>query len=276
MPELPEVETIRRALEQILPGRRCGGVRVLCPTLREPLSGAQLAETCRGRISGVRRRAKYLLLDFPGRRCLIVHLGMTGAFRVEPSSFTPHVHDRALFLLDRNQTLVYSDIRRFGLLRPCVLEVGRDVPPEFDAFGPEPLDADFTAGYLRERLRRCKGPLKPALMDQAVVVGVGNIYASEALFRARLSPLRAGNSLSGAECAALVRAVRQVLAASIERGGTTISDYHLPDGSEGHFALDLKAYGRMGLPCLRRGCRGVIVRARQAGRSTFYCPECQR
>lgn len=276
MPELPEVETIRRALEQVLVGRRCTGVQTLCAGLRLPLSAPALAEVCRGAIRGVRRRAKYLLLDFSRRGCLLAHLGMTGSFRIEPVGFTPRPHDRAFFLLDHKQTLVYHDIRKFGLLVPCRLAPGQELPPELDGLGPEPLAPEFTGAYLRKRLARCQGPVKPFVMDQGVVVGVGNIYASEALFRARISPLRAGRELSAHECAALVRQIRSVLTESIARGGTTISDFRLPDGSEGHFALNLRVYGRAGLPCLRRGCRGMIVRTVQGGRSTFYCPECQR
>lgn len=276
MPELPEVETIRRALEHVLLGRCCRGVRALIGNLREPISEVLLNEFCRGEIRGVRRRAKFLLFDFPKGGCLIAHLGMTGSFRIESADFVPRPHDRALFLLDQKQILVYHDIRRFGLLRACTLMPGEEYPPEFVAFGPEPLSPEFTGAYLRERLIRCKGPVKPFLMNQKVVVGVGNIYASEALFRARISPLRAGNDLASRECATLERAIRAVLAESIEWGGTTISDYRQPDGSEGHFALNLRVYGRMGLSCLRRGCRGVICRIRQAGRSTFYCPGCQR
>lgn len=275
MPELPEVETIRRALEAVLFGRRVTGVRCLCANLREPLALPLLNEICKGEIRGVRRRAKYLLLDFPRHGCLVAHLGMTGSFRIEPATFTPRTHDRALFALDRKQVLVYHDIRRFGLLRPCRLVPGHNLPVELQELGPEPLGPDFTGAYLLERSRRCKAPVKPFLMDQAVVVGVGNIYASESLFRARLSPLRAGSSLTRKECTGLVKEIRAVLAESIERGGTTISDYRLPDGSEGHFSLNLRVYGRMGLPCLRRGCNGVIERLKQTGRSTFYCPKCQ-
>lgn len=275
MPELPEVETIRRALHESLCGAFFQRVEVLAPCLREPLLASALQACAHGRLLGVRRRAKYLLLDFPARRCLLAHLGMTGSFRVLSVKEPLVTHDHAVFFLSGGKRLVYNDPRRFGLLRACVLEYGQSYPDDLAALGPEPLEPAFRAAYLYERLRRCKGPVKPFLMKQEVVVGVGNIYASESLFRSRISPQRPGKDLTRAECALLVRTIRAVLAESIAQGGTTISDYRQPDGSEGKFALRLRVYGRDGESCVRGGCPGVVQRTVQGGRSTFFCPRCQ-
>lgn len=276
MPELPEVETIRRALAGVLCGRCVKGVETTVPALREPLSATELAHFAAGKILSVRRRAKFLIFDFPGDRSMLAHLGMTGSFRVMQQGGERQKHDRAFFRLDKNEVLVYNDIRRFGVLKGFVREDCAGLPPELAGFGPEPLEKDFCGNYLHRRLQRCKGPVKPFIMDQRVVVGVGNIYASEALFRAGISPERTGASLTAHECATLVNCIRKVLNESLKLGGTTISDYKRPDGSEGNFALRLKVYGRAGLGCARRGCGGLVRRIVQGGRATFYCPTCQK
>lgn len=274
MPELPEVETICRALASVLVGRKVLGVGATVSTLREPVDLETLEKNVRGKIKSVRRRAKFLVFDFAGRKCLIAHLGMTGSFRVELADAPLRKHDRVFFNLDKKEKLVYNDIRRFGVIKAATL--GGEWPEEFGGFGPEPLEGGFSAEYLYGKLQRCKGPLKPFLMRQDIVVGVGNIYASEALFDCRVDPRRIGCEVTLKECAKIVSSIRKVLRASIRQGGTTFSDYRKPDGSEGKFVLRLKVYAREGQECKRRGCSGTISKIKQGGRSTFHCDLCQK
>ncbi len=276
MPELPEVETIKNALVPVIVGRKILDVITTVPTLREPLNQKELRKNIHGNVLAIRRRAKFLIFDLPGNNCLIAHLGMTGSFRVEPEKAPLLKHDRVVFLLDRNEKLIYNDIRRFGVIKNCKLSAPDKLPEEFAVFGPEPLEKNFNARYLHEILKRCKGPVKPFLMRQDIVVGVGNIYASESLFMAGISPLRPGNEITLEECKSLCDSIKRVLRDSIKQGGTTISDYRKPDGSEGKFVLRLKVYGRDGQECKKAGCKGTIEKIRQGGRSTFYCNQCQR
>ncbi len=277
MPELPEVETVRRALEPVLCGRVIQHVKVLTATLRSRLDAAELNLGLAGKkILALKRRAKYLFFVLSDNTYLLSHLGMTGYYRIEVSGFTPLAHDRVVLDLDGGESLVYNDIRKFGELKLVGLSAGKSFPDKFDLYAPEPLSSDFSGEYLYAVLSRISAPIKVAIMRQELVVGVGNIYASESLFAAGISPLRPAKSLSKTECSRLVREIKKVLSKSLEAGGTTISDFKRPDGSEGQFVLSLKVYGKTGEKCPRRGCNGTVAKLVQTGRSTFYCSECQR
>lgn len=276
MPELPEVEVCRRGLLPEVEGAVIRGAVVRFPRLRLELP-ADLAVTLAGRrIAGIRRRGKYLLFDCrggdgQGDGWLIVHLGMTGNLRFVAPGTPAGRHDHVDVDL-ASTVLRYSDPRRFGV----VLWHAGDDPeshPLLACLGVEPLSPDFTADWLYTATRNRQAPIKTVLMDAHTVVGVGNIYASESLFRAGISPLRAASRIGRERCAALVAAVRSTLADAIAAGGSSIRDYVHSDGSSGWFQLESKVYDRAGQPCRR--CDGVVRQVRQAGRSTFYCPGCQ-
>ena len=276
VPELPEVETIRRALEPVLLGKVVASVQTFTATLRSPLNEQSLnSELVGKRVVALKRRAKYLLFVFSDSKYLLSHLGMTGSYRVEQSDFSRLKHDRAALTFTDGEVLVYNDIRKFGELKLVEVGPSRDFPDKFDRYAPEPLSRGFSGKYLYTALRRISAPIKTAIMRQELVVGVGNIYANEALFAAGISPLRPASSLSEDECTLLVREIKAVLRRSLNAGGTTISDYKHPDGSEGKFALNLKVYGRNSERCLRKGCSGTVCRIVQTGRATFYCSVCQ-
>ena len=277
MPELPEVETIRAALDKTVTGREINRVEVLTNTLRTKLVEEDLHNALAGKkINSIRRRAKYLFFDFADKRVLQVHLGMTGSFRVEADKQVIQKHDRVIFYLDRHEKLVYNDIRKFGEIILAEIPLESEFPAKFAKFAPEPLSEDFSAAYLYSVLQKTKIAVKPAIMQQRRVVGVGNIYANEALFAAEIAPQRSADTLSRREVTRLLKEIKKVLRRSLELGGTTISDFKSLDGSEGKFALELKVYGRDGERCLRRGCKGRIAKIIQTGRSTFYCKDCQR
>ncbi|MCC7262843.1 MAG: bifunctional DNA-formamidopyrimidine glycosylase/DNA-(apurinic or apyrimidinic site) lyase [Candidatus Latescibacteria bacterium] len=268
MPELPEVETVRRAMQRHLVGRRVVAVYTSNKKLRAPVPAARLRRLAGDTFTAARRRAKYLLLDLESGPSLLVHLGMTGnlVFRAPGEK-----HDHVVFELDEGLPLVFSDPRRFGLV--LVLGPGEEAAcPYLSDLGPEPLEAGFDAAYLAARCQSRRRPIKALLMDNVVVVGVGNIYASESLFRAGIHPLTPADQLSGEQTKALVREVKAILRESIRRGGTTISDY-LGKGEGGRFQQRLAVYGRAGENCLV--CEAPVESAVLGGRSTFYCPHCQ-
>lgn len=274
MPELPEVEVCRRGVAPGVVGRVVRGVAVRDPRLRTRVPDC-LGEVLPGkRVQAVERRGKYLLFDcraVEGRGWIIVHLGMTGNLRFVAPGEPPCKHDHVDIMLD-GATLRYSDPRRFGI----VDWYGGDNPalhPLLAPLGVEPLGEDFTGEWLHGALARRSAPVKAVLMDAHTLVGVGNIYASESLFCAGISPLRAANRISHRRCVALAIAIRTTLEAAIAAGGSSIRDYIHSDGSSGYFQLDCAVYGRNGQPCRR--CGGVIRSVRQAGRSSFYCPGCQ-
>ncbi len=282
MPELPEVEVLRQSLEPRLLGRTIERVEVRSPALREPLDRCSLGRLAGHRIESLRRRAKYLLIDFEGASTLVIHLGMSGRFTIVPADEPFDRHEHVAFHLGSSgqpgrdgpglTRLRLVDPRRFGLafaMPRHKLEIDR----HFAHLGVEPLSDELTAGYLRTVASKRRGPIKLFLMDGKVVVGVGNIYASEALWQARVHPRRSVARISLATWGRLTKAVRNVLAQAIEQGGTTLNDFADGEGNAGYFQVSLAAYGREGGPCRR--CGRVLRRVVQSNRSTFYCPGCQ-
>jgi len=273
MPELPEVETVRRALAAHAAGRRVVAVEGSPVDMRRPLDPARIASRMTNRTLAVpRRRGKYLLLDVEGGGSLLVHLGMSGRLmlqdRDEPA--LPHTHLR--LRLDDGRELRLVDPRRFGLA--WWLDAGEeDRDPALAQLGVEPLGGTLVA-LLPALLKPRRAPLKSLLLDQRLVAGVGNIYANEALWRARIHPLRAPRRTSTARLEALAHAVEEVLREAVAEGGTTIRDFASPEGSFGYFAVRLAAYGRAGLPCPR--CHAPLKAAVLGARQTVWCPSCQR
>jgi len=274
VPELPEVETVRSSLQRSLTARRVIGVDVRERRLRTLLRPAELRRRLVGRhIEGVRRRAKYLLVYLSDHQVLVVHLGMSGrlSYVLDSEPLESHTHVRIQF--DSGKELRFRDPRRFGMIF-LVHESRLTAHPRFARLGVEPLDDGFSPQYLQERSRGVRKPIKNFLMDSAVVVGVGNIYASEALYVAGVHPARHAGRLSRRSWERVHAAVRDTLHRALRAGGTTLNDFHDADGSEGTFQVELSVYGRDGGACLR--CPGTIRRIVQAGRSTFYCVRCQR
>ncbi|HUY83977.1 MAG TPA: bifunctional DNA-formamidopyrimidine glycosylase/DNA-(apurinic or apyrimidinic site) lyase [Steroidobacteraceae bacterium] len=271
MPELPEVETTRRGIAAALVGRRAVALRVRERRLRWPIA-AGLEAAVRGRIvRAVERRAKYLLLRFDSGTA-IVHLGMSGSLRIVATNAPPRRHDHWDLLLDDGVRIRYHDPRRFGSLLFTTDDPARH--PLLAGLAPEPLSAAFDAAYLHRATRRRKVAIKTLLMNARIVVGVGNIYASEALFRAGLPPALAAGRLSRAQADALVAAVKAVLAEAIRIGGTTLRDYVDAAGELGRFQQELLVYERAGAPCRR--CATPIRRRVLGQRATYWCPRCQR
>jgi formamidopyrimidine-DNA glycosylase len=271
MPELPEVETTRRGILAGLTDRRVARIVVRNSRLRWPVE-ADLSAQMRGRtLASLERRGKYLLFGF-ANGTLLVHLGMSGSLRFVPPDQTPRLHDHIDLVMTSGQVLRYHDPRRFGAFLwqtgdPLQHVLLRDL-------GPEPLSPDFHADYFHARSRGRRSSIKQFLMDASIVVGVGNIYASEALFRAGVHPLRAAGRIGPQRCVRLVQSVREVLDEAIAMGGTTLRDYVNSHGEEGEFAHGLFVYGRAGEAC--RVCTTPIRLSRTGQRSTFFCPVCQR
>lgn len=270
MPELPEVEIVRRGLAPHLTGRHLVSSTGSGLPLRFPLPDLQ--PLYGRRLLAIDRRSKYLLLRFDGELTLVWHLGMTGQFHVLAAVAPPGPFEHMRLDFDGGVSLRYRDVRRFGyagLLREN--ELGRH--PWFSSMGPEPLETSFDAAWLKQFCHGRRAPIKSLLMDARCVVGVGNIYASESLFRAGIHPARAAGKVSAARLAELVEAVKAVLAEAIEAGGSSIRDFVHADGKPGYFAHCFAVYGREGKPCPQ--CGSPIRRLVQSGRSSFYCPSCQ-
>lgn len=277
MPELPEVEVCRRGIAPELVGEVVHGVVIRAPRLRHEIPRLLIDMLPGCRIVAVRRRAKYLLIDCRGdgvEGSLIVHLGMSGNLRFVPPDMPAEKHDHFDLVL-AHQILRFADPRRFGVIlwQPGPPEVAEQ-HPLLVTQGLEPLSDAFTPDWLFAALTGRSGPIKPILMDSHLVVGIGNIYASESLFRAGISPLRAANRISRARYDILVPAIRETLSDAIAAGGSSIRDYVHSDGGAGCFQIQAGVYDRAGQPCLR--CGGVVRQIRQSGRSTFYCAGCQR
>jgi formamidopyrimidine-DNA glycosylase len=294
MPELPEVETVRRGLEPILVGNAFTHVEQRRPDLRFPLP-KRFGERLEGRkVEALDRRAKYLLARLDDGEVLVMHLGMTGRFaidkangaRVAPGHFAHRQspvpkHEHIVFHLGDGTAVRYSDVRRFGLM-DLVPASALDSYALFKGLGVEPLGDELTPEWLAGKLKGKATSIKAALIDQRLIAGLGNIYACEALHRARISPLKLAGTLatkSGKptkKTEALVEGIKTVLTSAIKAGGSSLRDYRHTDGRLGRFQHSFKVYGREGKPCRRTGCDGVIRRIVQNGRSTFYCPTCQR
>ena len=274
MPELPEVETVRRRLEPVLTGRRFAHVEIDDPRLTRPEDPAEVAAELTGeRVAAVERRGKYLVVRFESERVLLIHLRMTGNVLHHPggTAGVEDGHRRAVVTLDNGSDVTYRDVRRFGTWQ--LLE-----PGELDAYlatrlGDEPLGRAFTTKALAVRLAGRRAPVKAALLDQRTVAGLGNIYVDEALWRAHIHPLMPARDLDGDALKALRTAIRRTLDAGIARQGATLRDYRQPDGASGRMQHEFKVYGREGEPCDR--CGTPIVKTRVAGRGTWYCPACQ-
>ena len=288
MPELPEVETVRRGLAPAMEGERFDNVEVRRGDLRWPLP-KDFAQKLHGKlVEGLGRRAKYLLADLSSGDVLLMHLGMSGSFRVGKNS-TPGTyyherskstaHDHIVFHMSNGTTVTFNDPRRFGSMK-LVPRAGLEQEPLLRALGPEPLGNEFDAAMLAKACAGKKTSLKAALSDQRVVAGLGNIYVCEALFRARLSPKRqastiaARNGRPNERAERLVEAIKAVLMDAIEAGGSSLRDHRRADGSLGDFQHNFRVYDREGEPCPH--CKGKIKRIVQVGRSTFYCPSCQK
>lgn len=294
MPELPEVETVRRGLADAMTGAVLSRVTLRRPDLRFPFPQDFAGRLAGRRIEGVGRRAKYVMAGLEGDLVLAMHLGMTGSFRVEaprgPAAVPGHTyyargqdsrHDHVLFELDNGIAVTYNDPRRFGFMT-LVPRAELHSHPLFRAIGTEPLDEGFDGAALSALLAGKATPLKAALLDQTLIAGLGNIYVCEALHRARLSPRRIAGTLARKDGGTTARAsrlalcIRQVLAEAVEAGGSSLRDYRHTDGALGTFQHGFRAYDREHAPCGTPNCRGTIGRIVQSGRSTFFCGECQR
>ncbi len=276
MPELPEVETVRRGLDRRLTGRRLAHVAVDRPDLRFPLPPDLGARLSGRRVEAMRRRAKYLLFDLDSGETLIGHLGMSGRMHIHdarPNSQQPHEH--IVFDVEDGTVVIFQDHRRFGYFDLCPT-AELDDHRFFRDLGPEPLGDGFTPASLSAAIATKRTPIKSALLDQRVVAGLGNIYVCEALFRAGISPTRLAMTVPGRRAARLVPEIRDVLTEAIAAGGSTLRDYVQASGELGYFQHDFRAYGQEGEPCRKPKCRGTIARIVQSGRSTFHCPVCQR
>ena len=289
MPELPEVETVRRGLAPAMEGARVAKVEVRDRRLRWPLAKDFEKRVTGKTVEGLGRRAKYLLADLSSGDVLLMHLGMSGSFRIgkdaQPGRYYHEKskirsHDHVIFHMANGKTVTFNDPRRFGSMK-LVPRAKLDHEPLLRALGPEPLGNEFDAAMLA---RACAGKttsLKAALSDQRVVAGLGNIYVCEALFRARLSPKRMASTIAdrsgkpNARATALVDAIKAVLNDAIAAGGSSLRDHRRADGSLGDFQHNFRVYDREGKPC-PRGCKGKVKRIVQNGRSTFYCPSCQK
>jgi formamidopyrimidine-DNA glycosylase len=279
MPELPEVETVRRGLLPRMVGHRIARLTQRRKDLRVKLP-ARFAAKVEGRtVVGIDRRAKYLLIRLDDGQTLIVHLGMSGRMTLhDAKSAAEHPferHDHVVFEMDDGWQVRFNDARRFGLM----LLVATDSVEKHKAFkglGPEPLDAAFDGAALAVRLKGRRTPIKAALLDQKTLVGVGNIYACEALYMSGISPRRSAHTVQGDRAARLAAAIKRVLLRSIGDGGSTLRDHVQPGGELGYFQTRFKVYDRAGAPCPTRDCGHIVKRLVQAGRSTFYCTHCQR
>ncbi len=287
MPELPEVETVRRGLAPVMEGRRIERVEARRPDLRFPFP-ERFAERLSGRtVVSLGRRAKYLLADLDDGETLVMHLGMSGSFRVllpesgaAPGAFhhprsKAATHDHVAFELSGGATVTYNDPRRFGFMALIPRETLM-AHPLFRHVGVEPLGNELDGALIARLFAGKQTSLKAALLDQRLIAGLGNIYVCEALHRARLSPLRLAGALKPRQADELARSIRQVLEDAIAAGGSTLRDFAHADGELGYFQHSFRVYDREDEPCPTPGCRGVVKRIVQTGRSTFFCPTCQK
>ncbi|WP_368185805.1 bifunctional DNA-formamidopyrimidine glycosylase/DNA-(apurinic or apyrimidinic site) lyase [Aestuariibius sp. HNIBRBA575] len=283
MPELPEVETVRRGLEPSMQGGIITKASVNRPDLRWPFPQNMAERLTGARILRLRRRSKYILMDLDRQETLIIHLGMSGRMTVsgDPLGQFHHEHpdiekhDHVVFDMENGARVTFHDPRRFGAMDLAATDV-LDQHKLLSGIGPEPLGNTFDGPYLIERLSGKKMPIKTALLDQRIVAGLGNIYVCEVLFRAQIDPKTKAGAISSDQILTLVPIIRDVLSEAIEAGGSSLKDYRQADGELGYFQHAFRVYGREGDPCLTPGCGAVIERFVQSGRSTFWCSQCQR
>ncbi|UMA64902.1 bifunctional DNA-formamidopyrimidine glycosylase/DNA-(apurinic or apyrimidinic site) lyase [Roseivivax marinus] len=283
MPELPEVETVRRGLLPVMEGARIEKARVNRPDLRWPFPPRMAERLTGARIERLERRSKYLLAALDTGETLLMHLGMSGRILVSGDPLghfvhdhpAPEKHDHVVFDMQGGARVTFNDPRRFGAM-DLMESAGRDAHPLLAALGPEPLGNAFSEPHLVAALEGRNTPIKSALLDQKIVAGLGNIYVCEALFRTGIHPARRAGRLSARRRASLVPAIRDVLSDAIAAGGSSLRDYRRADGELGYFQHSFDVYGREGAPCRRDGCDGTVRRIVQSGRSSFYCARCQR
>lgn len=283
MPELPEVETVRRGLLPAMEGAVIARAQVNRPDLRWPFPD-RMAERLTGqRVLGLRRRSKYILADLSSGETLLIHLGMSGRMLVSGDPLGQFVHDHpaaqkhdhVVLDMDNGARVTFNDPRRFGAM-DLLQTATADQHKLLAAIGPEPLGNDFNEPYLVEAFKNRMTPVKSALLDQHIVAGLGNIYVCEALFRAGIHPKRKAGQIAAPRVASLVPIIRQVLSEAIEAGGSSLKDFRQADGELGYFQHNFRVYGQEGNPCTTPGCASSIHRIVQSGRSSFYCPTCQR
>lgn len=283
MPELPEVETVRRGLEPAMLGQVILEASVNRPDLRWPLPQG-MAERLRGqRVTALRRRSKYILVDLTSGETLIIHLGMSGRMLISGVTVgefqhphpAPQKHDHVVLEMEGGARITFNDARRFGAMDLATTALVEEHWLLRD-LGPEPLGNSFDGPYLAGRLAGRNTPIKSALLDQRIVAGLGNIYVCEVLHRARISPRRKAGNISASRSAELVPVIRDVLNEAIRAGGSSLRDYRQADGELGYFQHTFRVYDREGQPCTTQGCSGFVRRIVQSGRSSFYCPACQR
>lgn len=283
MPELPEVETVRRGLAPAMESFVITRAQVNRPDLRWPFP-ANMAERLTGkRVLRLRRRSKYILVDLDSEETALVHLGMSGRMLVSGDPLgqfvhshpAPEKHDHVVLDMENGSRITFNDPRRFGAMD--LFATGSDEShPLLASIGPEPLGNSFDENYLAEALSRRNTPMKSALLDQKLLAGLGNIYVCEALYRSKIHPTRPARRVSKERIARLVPVIREVLSDAIEAGGSSLRDFRQADGELGYFQHSFDVYGREGEPCRSEGCSSHIRRIVQSGRSTFYCPTCQR
>ncbi|MDR5652469.1 bifunctional DNA-formamidopyrimidine glycosylase/DNA-(apurinic or apyrimidinic site) lyase [Ruixingdingia sedimenti] len=288
MPELPEVETVRRGLEPVMTGRVIARAEVRRPDLRWPLPDRMAERLTGARVAGLRRRSKYILADLSTGETLLIHLGMSGRMLIAPPGAAPGMagdfhhpqaapgkHDHVVLDMEGGARVTFNDARRFGMM-DLVPTAAAEAHPLLAGLGPEPFGNDFNEPWLAARFRGRRAPVKAALLDQRLVAGLGNIYVCEALFRAGISPTRQAGRIAPDRIARLAGIIREVLSDAIAAGGSSLRDYRQADGELGYFQHDFRVYGREGEPCRSPGCTGTIRRIVQSGRSTYFCPQCQR
>ena len=283
MPELPEVETVRRGLAPVMEGQVIAQADVNRPDLRWPFPERMAERLIGQRVAQLRRRSKYILVDLSGGETLLIHLGMSGRMMVSGDPLgrfvhthpAPEKHDHVVLHMETGTRISFNDPRRFGAMDLMPTQ-GADAHKLLAVLGPEPLGNDFHESHLVDAFRGKNTPVKSALLDQRIVAGLGNIYVCEALFRAGLSPRRKAGRIAAPRVAALVPIIRQVLEEAIEAGGSSLRDFRQADGELGYFQHSFDVYGREGAPCRTPGCPHVIRRIVQSGRSSFFCAACQR
>lgn len=283
MPELPEVETVRRGLAPVMEGARIAKAEVNRPDLRWPFPDRMGERLTGARVERLRRRSKYILADLDTGESLLIHLGMSGRMLIsgaKPGNFThdhpaPEKHDHVVFHMENGARVTFNDPRRFGAMDLLETKTA-DSHKLLSSIGPEPLGNSFDEAYLIAALKNKGSAIKTALLDQRIVAGLGNIYVCEVLYRARISPLRKAGQISQPRVSSMVPLIRQVLSEAIDAGGSSLKDFRQADGDLGYFQHSFDVYGREGKPCPTIDCSDAITRVVQSGRSSFYCTSCQR